>query len=59
MRFHSAPVIHLGDAKPMHLGHVMKADGRWRLIAFAAQGDMGRSGGGLPIFAALSDDLMI
>ena len=52
MRFHSAPVIRLGDAKPMHLGHVMKADGRWRLIAFAAQGDMGRSGGRLPIFAA-------
>jgi len=35
MRFHSAPVVRLADAKPMHLGHVAKADGRWRLFAFA------------------------
>lgn len=35
MRFHSAPVIRVSDAKPMHLGHVIKADGRWRLFAFA------------------------
>jgi phenol 2-monooxygenase len=34
-RFHSAPVIRLADAKPMHLGHVVDADGRWRLFAFA------------------------
>lgn len=34
-RFHSAPVIRLGDAKPVHLGHVGTADGRWRLYAFA------------------------
>jgi phenol 2-monooxygenase len=34
-RFHSAPVVRLADAKPMHLGHVVKADGRWRLFAFA------------------------
>lgn len=34
-RFHSAPVIRLADAKEMELGHVVKADGRWRLIAFA------------------------
>ena len=59
MRFHSAPVIRLGDAKPMHLGHVMKADGRWRLIAFAAQGDMGRSGGEIAnLCGFLSDDLI-
>ena len=37
MRFHSAPVIRLADAKPMHLGHVMRADGRWRLFLFADQ----------------------
>lgn len=36
MRFHSAPVIRFADAKPMHLGHTIKADGRWRLLAFAA-----------------------
>ena len=34
MRFHSAPVIRLWDAKPMQLGHCLKADGRWRLILF-------------------------
>jgi phenol 2-monooxygenase len=35
MRFHSAPVIRLADAKPVQLGHVGKADGRWRLFLFA------------------------
>jgi phenol 2-monooxygenase (NADPH) len=35
MRFHSAPVIRLADAKPVHLGHVARADGAWRLYAFA------------------------
>ena len=35
MRFHSAPVIRLADAKPLHLGHTVKADGRWRLFLFA------------------------
>ncbi|SFI16461.1 FAD-dependent monooxygenase [Modicisalibacter xianhensis] len=34
-RFHSAEVIRLGDAKRVHLGHVHRADGRWRLYAFA------------------------
>ena len=34
-RFHSSPVIRLADAKPMHLGHVARADGRWRLYAFS------------------------
>ena len=27
MRFHSAPVIRVADAKPVHLGHAVKADG--------------------------------
>ncbi|WP_157017021.1 FAD-binding monooxygenase [Mesorhizobium xinjiangense] len=35
MRFHSAPAIRLADAKPVHLGHTIKADGRWRIFAFA------------------------
>ncbi|MBV8534819.1 MAG: FAD-binding monooxygenase [Alphaproteobacteria bacterium] len=39
MRFHSAPVIRLADAKPVQLGHVVKADGRWRIFAFAGAGD--------------------
>jgi phenol 2-monooxygenase len=35
MRFHSAPVTRLADAKPVHLGHVARADGAWRLYVFA------------------------
>ena len=35
MRFHSAPVVRLADAKPLQLGHVARADGAWRLYAFA------------------------
>jgi len=38
-RFHSAPVVRLSDAKPVHLGHVAKADGRFRLFIFAGSGD--------------------
>jgi phenol 2-monooxygenase (NADPH) len=38
-RFHSAPVIRLADAKPVHLGHAVKADGRWRIFAFAGAED--------------------
>lgn len=45
MRFHSAPVIRLADAKPMQLGHALRADGRWRLVAFAPASDSGASGG--------------
>ncbi len=35
MRFHSAPVVRVGDAKPVQLGHTHEADGRWRLYLFA------------------------
>jgi phenol 2-monooxygenase (NADPH) len=35
MRFHSAPVVRLADAKPVELGHAARADGRWRIYAFA------------------------
>jgi phenol 2-monooxygenase/3-hydroxybenzoate 4-monooxygenase len=37
-RFHSARVVRVSDARPLHLGHVAKADGRWRLYLFADQG---------------------
>jgi phenol 2-monooxygenase (NADPH) len=37
MRFHSAPVVRLADARPMHLGHVAQADGRWRIYLFAGR----------------------
>jgi phenol 2-monooxygenase len=39
MRFHSAPVIRLADARPVHLGHTVTADGRWRLFVFARAED--------------------
>jgi len=39
MRLHSAPVVRLADAKPLHLGHTAKADGRWRIFAFAGSGN--------------------
>jgi phenol 2-monooxygenase len=39
MRFHSAPVVRLADAKPVHLGHVARADGAWRLYIFADRSD--------------------
>ena len=39
MRFHSAPVIRLADARLVHLGHVVRADGRWRIFAFAGAED--------------------
>lgn len=38
-RFHSAPVIRLADAKLVQLGHVVEADGRWRIFAFAGPED--------------------
>ncbi|WP_117193011.1 FAD-binding monooxygenase [Rhizobium terrae] len=53
-RFHSAPVIRLGDAKPVELGHMAKADGRFRLYAFAGQGDRAQPGSRL---AAVCDFL--
>jgi len=41
MRFHSEVAVRLADARPVHLGHTIKADGRWRLFAFAGSGDLG------------------
>jgi phenol 2-monooxygenase len=33
-RFQSVQVLRAADAKPVQLGHVMKADGRWRIVIF-------------------------
>jgi phenol 2-monooxygenase len=41
MRFHSAPVMRLADAKPVQLGHAARADGAWRIYAFADAGGEG------------------
>jgi phenol 2-monooxygenase (NADPH) len=38
-RFHSAPVVRLADAKPIQLGHIIQADGRFRIFAFAGSAD--------------------
>ncbi|WP_180132451.1 FAD-dependent monooxygenase [Rhodoferax sp. BLA1] len=48
-RFHSAPVIRLADAKPMHLGHCVEADARFRLFIFAPAGDAGEPGGSVAL----------
>lgn len=40
MRFHSAPVIRVGDGKPVHLGHVQQTDARWLICAFAGEADI-------------------
>lgn len=50
-RFHSAPVVRVADANRMQLGHAHRADGRWRLYAFAAS-----SGSGLIDLAAWLTD---
>ena len=47
MRFHSAPVIRLADAKSVHLGHTIKADGRWRLFAFSGAEDPSAASSGI------------
>ena len=57
-RFHSAPVIRLADAKPMHLGHVVKADGRWRLFLFVASGETAPADSLRPLCDWLADDPM-
>ncbi len=44
-RFHSAQVVRLADARPMHLGHCIEADARFRLFLFAPAGDTGAAGG--------------
>jgi len=55
-RFHSAPVLRLADARPMHLGHVHQADGRWRLYAFAGAADLAHPDGGLPALCRFLQD---
>jgi phenol 2-monooxygenase len=44
-RFHSAPVLRLADAMPIHLGHCIEADARFRLFVFAPADDAGGPGG--------------
>jgi 3-hydroxybenzoate 4-monooxygenase len=46
-RFHSAPVVRIADARPLQLGHAGKADGRWRLYAFAGANDHANASAGI------------
>ncbi|KAJ4012639.1 hypothetical protein NW752_008352 [Fusarium irregulare] len=39
MRFPSAPVVRLSDAKPMQLNSVLPADGRWHILTFCSGDD--------------------
>ena len=39
MRFHSAPVIRLSDAKPVELGHVINCGITWHMFVFAPMQD--------------------
>ena len=55
-RFHSAPVVRVADARPVQLGHAGKADGRWRLYAFADARPPGRCAGIAAPFLADSPD---
>lgn len=56
-RFHSAEVVRLSDAKPVQLGHVHRADGRWRLYAFADAVDPRQGGSRLrALMDFLADD---
>ncbi len=52
MRFHSAPVIRLADAKPIQLGHTVRADGRWRVFAFSGAEDPASPSSGIGAFCA-------
>ncbi len=38
-RFHSALATRMADGKHQHLGHLVKADGRWRIFLFAGAED--------------------
>jgi phenol 2-monooxygenase len=38
-RFHSAEAVRVADGCPVHLGHLNKADGRWRVFVFGNRQD--------------------
>ncbi len=38
-RFHSAEAIRVADGASQHLGHLVKADGRWRIFVFGGTQD--------------------
>lgn len=38
-RFHSAEAVRVADGRSQHLGHLVKADGRWRIFLFGGDED--------------------
>jgi phenol 2-monooxygenase (NADPH) len=38
-RFHSAEAVRVADGRAQHLGHLVKADGRWRIFLFGGAHD--------------------
>ncbi|NVK03091.1 MAG: FAD-dependent monooxygenase [Oceanospirillaceae bacterium] len=38
-RFHSAEAARVADGRIVHLGHLVKADGRWRIFLFGGKSD--------------------
>ena len=58
-RFHSAPVVRLADAKPLQLGHILQADGRWRIFIFAPQSDPGNADGPVGKFCREMTELLM
>ncbi|MBR0735445.1 FAD-binding monooxygenase [Bradyrhizobium liaoningense] len=55
-RFHSAPVIRLADAKPVHLGHAAQADGRFRIYAFSPAQDPAADGSAIRALCNFLDE---
>lgn len=55
-RFHSAPVVCLADGKPVHLGHTVKADGRWRIFAFCPDEDPTADGASIRTLCRFMDE---
>jgi phenol 2-monooxygenase len=55
-RFHSALVTRIADGRTIQLGHTIKADGRWRLVAFAPDEAVG-DGAICALSAFLLDDV--
>jgi phenol 2-monooxygenase len=55
-RFRSARVVRVCDANPVHLGHHARADGRWRIYAFADGAAPGDAPGLTQFAAWLAED---
>jgi phenol 2-monooxygenase/3-hydroxybenzoate 4-monooxygenase len=55
-RFHSAEVLRISDARVVQLGHAGKADGRWRLYAFAGRDGALDDKGGVRALCRFLDD---